>query len=130
MASPLRRLFSTFARGWPGVGLLLLRIIAAAALINQGAPHLQASASVISIILAVLMLATAILLVCGLWTPIAGALALTVEFWAAVSKSGDHWSQILLATLGAGLALLGPGIWSVDARLFGWKRIGSQPRKS
>jgi hypothetical protein len=29
----------------------------------------------------------------------------------------------LLAGLGAALALLGPGAWSVDARLYGWKRI-------
>ena len=124
----MRRLFSTFARGWPGVGLLLLRLIAAAALTNQGASRFQVDAPEKTIILAVLTLATAILLLAGLWTPIAGVLALTVELWAAYSEPGDHWVQILLGTLGAGLALLGPGIWSVDARLFGWKRIG--PRKS
>jgi hypothetical protein len=76
------------------------------------------------------MHATAILFVAGLWTPIAGALAPAVELWAAFWEPGDHWVQLLLGTLGAGLALLGPGVWSVDARLFGWKRIGSRPRKS
>lgn len=126
----MRRLFSTFARGWPGVGLLLLRLIAAIALINQGASRFQAGAPDRSIILAVLTLATAILLLAGLWTPITGVLALTVELWAAFSEPGDHWIQILLGSLGAGLALLGPGVFSVDARLFGWKRIGSRPRKS
>ena len=29
-----------------------------------------------------------------------------------------------------GLAMLGPGRWSVDARLFGWKRIGAPPRRN
>jgi len=126
----LRRLFSTFARGWPGIGLLLLRLITAVALINQGASRLLVGASGGMIILSLLTLATAISLLAGLWTPIAGFLALTIELWAAFSAPGDHWVQILLGTLGAGLALLGPGVWSVDARLFGWKRIGSRPRQS
>ena len=29
----------------------------------------------------------------------------------------------------AALAMLGPGRWSVDARLFGWKRIEASPRR-
>jgi putative oxidoreductase len=124
----LRRLFSTFARGWPGAGLLLLRVIAAVALINQGWSRFQADAPDRSALLAILSVVAALLLLAGLWTPVAGTLVLAVEIWAAFSKPGDHWSQILLGAVGAGLALLGPGVWSVDARLFGWKRIG--PRKS
>jgi hypothetical protein len=122
----LRRLFSTFARGWPGVGLLLLRLIAAVAMMNQGAFRFGSSAG--SLAWAVLALATGLLLFVGLWTPIAGVLALALEIWAAFVQPGDHWIQLLLGTLGAGLALVGPGVWSVDARLFGWKRIGSRPR--
>jgi hypothetical protein len=37
---------------------------------------------------------------------------------------------MLLGTLGAALALLGPGGCSVDARLFGWKRIDIRDPKS
>ena len=77
---------------------------------------------------AIVMLATAALLFVGLWTPVAGAMTIIIEVRTAFAKPGDYWIQILLGALGAGLALLGPGIWSVDARLFGWKRIG--PRKS
>jgi len=35
----------------------------------------------------------------------------------------DPWNCIFLGALGAALALVGPGAWSVDAYLFGWKRI-------
>jgi putative oxidoreductase len=35
-----------------------------------------------------------------------------------------------LGALGAALALLGPGAWSVDARLFGWKRLDIRSRKN
>jgi|SRR5216684_4927822 len=40
------------------------------------------------------------------------------------------WVWLLLGTAGAALAMLGPGLWSIDARLFGWKRIETPPRKT
>jgi len=36
---------------------------------------------------------------------------------------------LLLGTAAVALAMLGPGLWSIDARLFGWKRIEAPPRK-
>jgi hypothetical protein len=33
------------------------------------------------------------------------------------------WVPIMQAVLGAILAMVGPGAWSIDARLFGRKRI-------
>jgi len=41
---------------------------------------------------------------------------------------GDKSLWLMLATAGAALAMLGPGLWSVDARLYGWKRLEVTPR--
>jgi putative oxidoreductase len=65
----------------------------------------------------------AALLLAGLWTPIAGVLLALTEMFLAFSHSPDPGAHALLGTLGAALAMLGPGAWSVDARLFGRKRI-------
>jgi putative oxidoreductase len=78
----------------------------------------------------VLGIAAGILLLAGLWTPIAGALLAIIEIGSAFTDPHDPWSYILLSTLGAALAMLGPGAWSVDARLFGWKRIDIRDRKN
>lgn len=63
-----------------------------------------------------------LLLIAGLWTPIAGAVVAIAELASSVS-SANPLTHVLLATLGAALAMIGPGAWSVDARLFGWRRI-------
>ena len=64
-----------------------------------------------------------LLLSAGLWTPIAGVATAIIGLWSTFSGTGDPWSEFRLAILGAALAMLGPGAWSVDARLFGRKRI-------
>jgi putative oxidoreductase len=45
------------------------------------------------------------------------------ELCLALSHASDPWMHVRLGALGAALAMLGPGAWSVDARLFGRKRI-------
>lgn len=65
----------------------------------------------------------AILLFLGLWTPVVGALIALVELWVLFSGAGDPWMTAILATLGISLSVIGPGAWSVDARLFGRKHI-------
>jgi len=70
-----------------------------------------------------------ILLLVGLYTPIAGALVATSELWMIFFYQAPNVrAAILLAVLGIALAMLGPGAWSVDARLFGRKRIDFRDR--
>jgi uncharacterized membrane protein YphA (DoxX/SURF4 family) len=72
----------------------------------------------------VIVAAAAVLLLAGLWTPIAGTLVAIAEVWITVSRqSGDPWYPVILAALGVAMAMLGPGAWSIDARLFGRKHI-------
>jgi uncharacterized membrane protein YphA (DoxX/SURF4 family) len=69
-----------------------------------------------------------ILLLVGLWTPVVGTVVAVLEIWIAFFVAGDPVVPILLATLGATLAMIGPGAWSVDALLFGRRRIGTPGR--
>jgi uncharacterized membrane protein YphA (DoxX/SURF4 family) len=71
-----------------------------------------------------------ILLLVGLWTPIAGMLLAFAALWYALTQPGEPYADLLLGSLGVALTLLGPGGWSVDARLFGWKRVELPDRKS
>jgi putative oxidoreductase len=119
----LRRLYSTFASGWPGAGLLLMRLVAGASLIAHGLARLQTGPQTQLIAPSIFAMAVGIFLLAGLWTPISGSLAAVLGIWSTISRPGDPWAYIFFATIGAALALLGPGAWSVDARLFGWKRI-------
>jgi uncharacterized membrane protein YphA (DoxX/SURF4 family) len=123
----LQRLFSTFAGGWPGVGLLLLRLLTGAALIHFGIVGALNAPSSAIVVLQIIGAATGILLLIGLWTPVAGGLAAILKVWIALSRilshSGDPWIPIVQAVLSAVLAMVGPGAWSIDARLFGRKRM-------
>jgi uncharacterized membrane protein YphA (DoxX/SURF4 family) len=64
-----------------------------------------------------------ILLLVGLWTPVVGTLTAVIELWVTINHASDPWISILLATLGVTAAMIGPGAWSLDARLFGRKHM-------
>jgi uncharacterized membrane protein YphA (DoxX/SURF4 family) len=67
--------------------------------------------------------AAGIFLLVGFWTPVVGILVAIVEVWIVLVVAGDPSVPLMLATIGAALAMIGPGAWSVDARLFGRKHI-------
>lgn len=119
----MRRLFSTFARGWPGVGLLLLRLVVGIALIWRAIEKLNGASPIQVTVPDVLAVGLGLLLLIGLWTPLAGTLVAGIQVCGIFWKVADPWSFVFVGTIGAALAMLGPGFWSVDARLYGWKRI-------
>jgi putative oxidoreductase len=59
----------------------------------------------------------------GLWTPFAAAIEVFLELCSVFSQTAHQENSILLAALAASLVMLGPGAWSIDARLFGRRRI-------
>jgi len=116
-----------FPGGWPGGGLLVLRLAAAIPLLLEGclgfwrAPHDGLFPGLIAIGVGSLLLA-------GLWTPVAGGLQAIIEVWTIIARGTAPSMHVLLAALGVSLAMLGPGALSVDARLFGRKRIDIRSR--
>ena len=119
----MRRLFSSFADGAPGAGLLLMRLVAGGALVARAAMALAAGLALGAAALQAFILVIGVLLIVGLWTPVAAMLAAAIAAWGAFANPGTAGFDVLLSTLGVALALLGPGAWSIDARLFGWKRV-------
>jgi len=126
----LRRLYSTFAGSWPGIGLLLMRLVGGSALVVRAHSTLWSHSSISATIASICLASSGILLIPGLWTPIAGTLAATMAVGQILTRAGDPSDLLLLGTIALSLALLGPGLWSVDARLFGWKRVEAPPRRS
>jgi len=116
----VQRLFSTFPGGLPGVGLVILRAAGAIPLVYAG---LLTAASPSPATLEVVTAGAAILLLIGLWTPLAGALIAVTQVGLAASHPAEPWRFVHFAALGAALAMLGPGGCSLDARLFGRKQI-------
>lgn len=121
----MQRLFSTFANGWPGVGLLLQRILTAILLLRIGVVELNAGSLSSFMISQLIGVCCGIFLLAGLWTPVVGTLIAITELWITITGAGDPWNSITLMTLGASLATIGPGAWSLDARIFGRKRIAT-----
>jgi putative oxidoreductase len=122
--------FSTFPDGWPGRGLLILRFGAGVPLIYSGIQGLfESLGEPITVARVLFETAGGVLLLAGMWTPFAGAVIAIQELWLVFSV---HFSQdgqhVFLAVLSAGVAMLGPGAWSVDARLFGRKVFNSEDR--
>lgn len=105
-----------------------MRLVGGAAIIARAVSSLFGGPLPPAIAVASVAIGAGCLLIAGLWTPIAGSIVAVAAIWMAVSQPDEPGAAVLLATIGAALALIGPGAWSIDARLFGWKRIDVRER--
>ena len=119
----MRYRFATFPGQWPGLGLLLLRVAQTVSSVLD--VRLYPWGLVEGVALAILCaeLLSSGLLAIGLWTPVAGVILAVVESIRIILGASIDGRPTALAVIGLSLAMLGPGSWSIDARLFGRKRI-------
>jgi putative oxidoreductase len=120
----MQRLFSTFPGAWPGLALLLLRCVAATTLIAYANGGVWLSLRPGLLLMHGLTIMTAMMLIGGLWTPVAGVAQALLELYSDFSSTAAaDLNHMLWAAVGLCVAMLGPGACSVDSRLFGRRRI-------
>ncbi|MGA9391263.1 MAG: hypothetical protein WBV69_12525 [Candidatus Sulfotelmatobacter sp.] len=136
----MRRIFSTFPGGGPGLGLLVLRAAIGFTLVSQGIHCLSDShtPSLAMWAVALLMVASGTLALIGYMTPLAAIVGglLTVATWMpwfpapTPSLFLTRLATFLAAAIAIAIVCLGPGAFSLDARLFGRREIVIPKRSS
>jgi hypothetical protein len=113
----MQRLYSMFPAGGPGIGLLLLRASVAAGFLLDGPMQAAANFARPDVVLRVVLDAA---LGLGLLTPLTALLSCVLAI-VDVARFGVMQAPVALVTIvnAIALGLLGPGAYSLDARLFG-----------
>jgi uncharacterized membrane protein YphA (DoxX/SURF4 family) len=125
-------LFSTFPGGGPGLGLLLLRAMVGCALVIQASAYFFSSHAGLDCWVPVMItVLCAAFLLLGLYTQIAslsvtvGVAGIALSWFPAPERNLFSQNMMTISILMTSLAivLLGPGAFSLDARLFGRREI-------
>ena len=127
------KLYSGFPGRTPGTGLLLLRLAVGTTLLAQAVPHLAEArdpgAAVITFCLLALSIGASLII--GFGARIAGVMAAILIAVAALlsmntSSFGflqNRFSDLTMMVVAIAIACLGPGAFSLDAALFGRRRV-------
>jgi hypothetical protein len=106
-----------------------MRLVVGLALVAEGCTSLWGSLPVGTVTISAALATAGLFLALGLWTPVLGTAVALIEIGQTLASAGSPQVHLLQAAMGAALAMLGPGLWSIDARLFGWRRVEVQQRK-
>jgi hypothetical protein len=124
----VQRLFSTFPDALPGVGLFLLRLSLVLGIVALGLGDALNRGPLNQTLNMLVLAGTGICLAVGVATPFAAAvLSLLLAYEGYVDRQSMlfFWS---LSGVSASLILIGPGAKSIDALLYGRKKIRIQRR--
>jgi len=120
----MQRLFSMFPPGWPGLGLVLLRVSVAVPVLLDTYGNRNELPGWALIALAVLSATLSV----GFLTPMVAVLALVVRLVSLKSVSAGSEAAICMTILSAlALAMVGPGAYSIDAFRFGRRLVVLPP---